>query len=139
MQHIQTFYSRCTFESTNTHVNTSHIHTGDLIELIGTFPHENFDYQNTNQFEEPVIIYTEPNRPKPHYNRPKPDENRPKPNNHHFFQVKPSYHESTTQTPDDFYTPDQFVQSNAGGDDDYVPVHTNGHKLPRPSYPGENI
>lgn len=31
------------------------------------------------------------------------------------------------------------MQSNAGGGDDYVPVHTNGHKPPRPSYPGENL
>ncbi|KAI5643682.1 trypsin domain-containing protein [Phthorimaea operculella] len=109
----------------------------DLIELIGTFPHENYDYQSTNQFEDPVIIYSEPNRPKPHYNRPeKPSHSRPEnpsqwdqnPQNH-FFHVKPSYHETTTTQPDDFYT-------NNGDDDDYVPVHSNGHKPPRPSYPG---
>lgn len=88
---------------------------------------------------------------KPHYNRPKPvtdrpeaDQtglNRPKPDwniqnydQNHYYYVKPSYHESTTQLPD-FY-PD-IGSNNPDGDDDYVPVHTNGHKPPRPSYPGE--
>lgn len=27
--------------------------------------------------------------------------------------------------------------NNAGGDDDYVPVHMSGHKPQKPSYPGE--
>ncbi|XP_052754182.1 serine proteinase stubble-like isoform X3 [Galleria mellonella] len=122
----------------------------DLIELIGTFPHENYDYQNTNQFEDPIIIYADTNRPKPHHNRPKPgtnhpepDQNHPKPdweyNQNHYFHVKPSYHESTTTKPtqDEFYTPDHYPgQNNGDGGDDYVPVHTNGHKPQGPSYPG---
>lgn len=143
-------------------------HTGDLIELIGAFPHENFDYQTTNtnnQFEDPIIIYTENSRPKPHYNRPKPDynrpeDNRPKPDYHtennrpesgqnrpkpeweeqdfnqnNYFHVKPSYHE-TTAKPDGFY-PDYPGQNNADSGDDYVPVSMHGHKPLRPSYPGE--
>ncbi|CAG9794308.1 unnamed protein product [Diatraea saccharalis] len=51
----------------------------DLIELIGTFPHESYDYQNTNQYEDPVIIYTDTNRPKPHHNRPESDYNHQSP------------------------------------------------------------
>lgn len=131
--------------------------TGDLIEIIGTFPH-NYDYQtDTNQFEDPIIIYTEPNRPKPHYNRPNPVTDRPEPDSNgqnrpnldwnkpnydqnNYFHVKPSYHESTTVHPtqDDFYTSNHFVgANNADGDDDYVPVHTSGHKPQKPSFPGE--
>nr|XP_032525511.1 serine proteinase stubble-like isoform X2 [Danaus plexippus plexippus] len=84
----------------------------DLIELIGTFPHETFDYQTNTQFEDPIIIYTETNRPKPYKptDRPQPAQNglnRPKPvwgtDYNHYYHVKPSYHESTTHT-DDFYT-----------------------------------
>ncbi|XP_063370880.1 serine protease 43 isoform X1 [Cydia amplana] len=108
----------------------------DLIELIGTFPHE-IDYQNTNQFEDPVIVYTDhhkPHRPdkwdtqKP-WETQKPDKWDQKPwdtekpwdtDQNHYFHVKPSYHESTTKP---YY-----------GDDDYVPVVTNEHT--RPSYPG---
>ncbi|KAL0809698.1 hypothetical protein ABMA28_011212 [Loxostege sticticalis] len=105
----------------------------DLIELIGTFPHENYDYQNTNQFEDPIIIYTDTNRPKPPHVRPKPDQNQPEPDppkpdweyQNHYFHVKPSYHETTTQN----------THYN-DGDDDYVPVHTNAHKPQRPSFPG---
>ncbi|XP_041981633.1 phenoloxidase-activating enzyme 1 isoform X1 [Aricia agestis] len=128
----------------------------DLIQLIGSFPHE-YDYQtDTNQFEDPIIIYTEPNRPKPHRPKPDPDQNRPKPDYsgqnrpkpdhgghnrpkpdwdlqdydlHSFFHVKPSYHEST-------HKPDELKPD---GDDDYVPVHTNAHypsSHSRPSYPG---
>ncbi|CAG5052916.1 unnamed protein product [Parnassius apollo] len=130
----------------------------DLIELIGTFPHDSYDYQtDTNQFEDPLIIYTVTKRPKPHYTRPKPitdrpeldltGQNRPKPDwntpnydQNHYFHVKPSYHESTTahSTPDDFYTSNHFLSgaNNADGDDDYVPVHTSGHKPQKPSYPG---
>ncbi|XP_068622182.1 serine proteinase stubble-like [Battus philenor] len=130
----------------------------DLIEIIGTFPHDSYDYQtDTNQFEDPIIIYTEPNRPKPHYSRPKPvtdrpeldviGQNRPRPDwnipnydQNHYFHVKPSYHESTTihPNPDDFYTSNHFVggANNADGDDDYVPVHTSGHKPQKPSFPG---
>ncbi|CAH2056387.1 unnamed protein product, partial [Iphiclides podalirius] len=129
----------------------------DLIELVGTFPHDGYDYQtDTNQFEDPIVIYTDPNRPKPHYNRPKPvtdrpeldlsGQNRPKPDwinpnydQNHYYHVKPSYHESTTAhpTPDDFYTSNHFMggANNADGDDDYVPVHTS-HKPQKPSYPG---
>ncbi|XP_038217659.1 serine proteinase stubble isoform X3 [Zerene cesonia] len=96
----------------------------DLIEIIGTFPQDTYD---TNHFD-PVIIYTD-NRPKPHYkpdtNRPEPDANRPKPD-WNYFQVKPSYHESTTE----FYQ-DPFLGHDGG--DDYIPVH--GH-FNRPSYPG---
>lgn len=110
--------------------------TGDLIELIGTFPHENYDYQNTNQFEDPIIIYTDTNRPKPPHVRPKPDQNQPEPDppkpdweyQNHYFHVKPSYHETTTQN----------THYN-DGDDDYVPVHTNAHKPQRPSFPGEML
>ncbi|XP_045538379.1 complement C1r-B subcomponent isoform X2 [Papilio machaon] len=130
----------------------------DLIEIIGTFPHDNFDYQtDTNQFEDPIIIYTEPNRPKPHYNRPKPVTDRPEPDSsgqnrpnldwnkpnydqNHYYHVKPSYHESTTLHPtlDDFYTSNHFMggANNADGDDDYVPVHTSDHKPQKPSFPG---
>ncbi|VVC97435.1 unnamed protein product [Leptidea sinapis] len=102
----------------------------DLVEIIGTFPQDTFDYQHTNQFEDPIILYTDTNQkphyPKPDTNRPELDtagQNRPKPNwVQSFFHVKPSYHESTTQS-------DGFSM----GDDGYVPVHTN---VPRPSYPG---
>ncbi|XP_072937477.1 uncharacterized protein [Epargyreus clarus] len=121
----------------------------DLIELIGTFPHDNYDYQtNTNQFEDPIIIYTDVSHSKPHYNRPKPvskpeldmtGQNRPKPdwnvqdfNQNHYFHVKPSYHESTTPTQDDPY----YGVHKPEGSDDYVPVHTNSHKPMRPSFPG---
>ncbi|CAH0404294.1 unnamed protein product [Chilo suppressalis] len=142
----------------------------DLIELIGQFPHESYDYQNTNQYEDPIVVYTDTTRPKPHLSRPESDYNRPKPTNtrpeldynhpkptntrpepdynqpkptnsrpesdqnHHtdwgygqnnYFHVKPSYHESTTQT--------DYTSNDA---DDYVPVVTNGHKPQRPSYPG---
>ncbi|XP_048001998.1 coagulation factor XII-like isoform X2 [Leguminivora glycinivorella] len=111
----------------------------DLIELIGTFPHE-IDYNN--QFDDPVIVYTDhrkPHRPdkwdtqKPDKWDTKPDKWDTKPwetqkpdkpwdgDQNHYFHVKPSYHESTTK-PYDF------------GDDDYVPVVTNEHT--RPSYPG---
>ncbi|XP_050558322.1 plasminogen isoform X2 [Spodoptera frugiperda] len=110
----------------------------DLIELIGTFPHENYDYQtNTNQFEDPIIIYTD-SKPdyhqKPDTNRPELDQtgnNRPSWNQNHFYHVKPSYHESTTKKPDDFYHDGNNIQ----GDDDYVPVHTS-NKPTRPSFPG---
>nr|XP_026483795.1 serine proteinase stubble-like isoform X1 [Vanessa tameamea] len=121
----------------------------DLIDFIGTFPHETYDYQTNTQFEDPIIIYADTNRPKPHYNRPKPVTDRPEPDQtgfqkpdwniqdydqNHYYHVKPSYHESTTRLPDSFY-PD--VGSNKpDSDDDYVPVHTNGHKPQRPSYPG---
>ncbi|XP_060808773.1 coagulation factor IX [Amyelois transitella] len=99
----------------------------DLIELIGSFPHENFD-QNTNNYDDPVIIYTEQNRPKPDTSQNKPDWEY----QNHYFHVKPSYHENTSKKPDVFYTDKYPVGNN--GDDDYVPVVTNGHK-PRP-YPG---
>ncbi|XP_061381251.1 CLIP domain-containing serine protease B15-like isoform X2 [Danaus plexippus] len=112
----------------------------DLIELIGTFPHETFDYQTNTQFEDPIIIYTETNRPKPYKptDRPQPAQNgmnRPKPvwgtDYNHYYHVKPSYHESTTHT-DDFYT--ESV-GDRPGNDDYVPVHS-VQKPMRPSYPG---
>ncbi|KAJ0170215.1 hypothetical protein K1T71_014143 [Dendrolimus kikuchii] len=114
----------------------------DLIELIGTFPHENYDYQNTNQFEEPVIIYTDQTHTRPYPNRPKPDQggseqphtghNRPKPDwndyDTNYYHVKPSYHDSTTKPAD--------VYSNGDdGDDDYVPIHSS-HVPQKPSYPG---
>ncbi|XP_052743140.1 serine proteinase stubble-like isoform X2 [Bicyclus anynana] len=132
----------------------------DLIELIGSLPHETFDYQ-TNTYDDPIIIYTEPNRPKPHYNRPtyqhNPDQSgshRPKPTDqhnpdqtgsnrpdwtdyNHYYHVKPSYHESTTHSPlDGFYTDNVGVSKPEGGTDDYVPVHTSVHKPQKPSYPG---
>ncbi|XP_075988253.1 serine proteinase stubble isoform X3 [Anticarsia gemmatalis] len=105
----------------------------DLIELIGTFPHENYDYQN-NQFEDPIIIYTDakPYHPKPDIAEPDPDINRPGWNQNHFYHVKPSYHEGTTKKPDEF-RPD--YDGNSQGVDDYVPVLTS-HKPSRPSYPG---
>ncbi|XP_053621538.1 phenoloxidase-activating factor 2-like isoform X2 [Plodia interpunctella] len=111
----------------------------DLIELIGSFPHDNFEYPNTNHYDDPVIIYTDQNRPNTQHNRPKPDLDQNKPDweyQNHYFHVKPSYHESSTHKPEVYYPdkfPDKFPDQN-GGDDDYVPVHTNGHK-PRP-YPG---
>ncbi|KAI8441489.1 hypothetical protein MSG28_015078 [Choristoneura fumiferana] len=117
----------------------------DLIELIGTFPHE-IDY-NTNQFEDPA--YTErPHRPKPdkwddgHSQKPWDTNQKPWDTNHnqkpwddtdyqnHYFHVKPSYHESTTKPYD------HFGHADANGDDDYVPVMTNDHDPQRPSYPG---
>ncbi|CAB3262008.1 unnamed protein product [Arctia plantaginis] len=107
----------------------------DLIELIGNFPHENYDYQN-NQFEDPIIIYTD-NKPyhhKPELSDPEPDLNRPGWNHNNFYHVKPSYHESSTKKPDVYYKPDYHEADNQG-DDDYVPVHTS-HKPSRPSFPG---
>ncbi|CAG9134688.1 unnamed protein product [Plutella xylostella] len=132
----------------------------DLIELIGSFPHETFDYQstNTNQYEDPIIIYADSARPKPGYNRPKPDSNAnnwpkpdsnannwPKPDSNrpdwgdsydqnHYFHVKPSYHETTTPKPEVYYT--DFNQNNADSDDDYVPISTHAAKPQRPSHPG---
>ncbi|XP_045508246.1 serine protease filzig isoform X1 [Colias croceus] len=90
----------------------------DLIEIIGTFPQDTY----TNQFD-PVYIYTAHNRPEPDSNRPEPDSNRPKPD-WNYFQVKPSYHETTE------FHQDPFLGHDGG--DDYVPVHG----LNRPSYPG---
>nr|XP_049700492.1 serine protease filzig isoform X1 [Helicoverpa armigera] len=109
----------------------------DLIELIGTFPHENYDYQTNNQFEDPIIIYTDSKPYKPDSNRPELDETgtRPSWNQNHFYHVKPSYHESSTQKPDDFYKPDYNGGNNVQGGDDYVPVNTS-HKPSRPSFPG---
>ncbi|CAH0599804.1 unnamed protein product [Chrysodeixis includens] len=116
----------------------------DLIELIGSFPHENYDYQtNTNQFEDPIIIYTDAKptyHQKPDSNHPELDEtglNRPNWNQNHFYHVKPSYNEGSTQKPDDYYKPDYNDGNNVQGDDDYVPIHTNtNHKPTRPSFPG---
>lgn len=83
---------------------------GDLIEIIGSFPHDTYE---TNQFEDPIIIYTDtrPHKPIMEPDRPKPDWN--------YFHVKPSYHETTT------------VYPGYESGDDYVPVH-----VARPSYPG---
>ncbi|XP_037295954.1 proclotting enzyme isoform X3 [Manduca sexta] len=83
----------------------------DLIELIGTFPNESYDYQNTNQYDDPVIIYTEQ---KPGY-RPKPGPEEDWPT---YYHVKPSYHETTTRP---------------GFDDDYKPVQI---FAVQPSIPG---
>ncbi|XP_022118166.1 vitamin K-dependent protein C-like isoform X2 [Pieris rapae] len=82
----------------------------DLIEIIGSFPHDTYE---TNQFEDPIIIYTDtrPHKPVMEPDRPKPDWN--------YFHVKPSYHETTT------------VYPGYESGDDYVPVH-----VARPSYPG---
>nr|XP_034838416.1 serine proteinase stubble-like [Maniola hyperantus] len=104
----------------------------DLIELIGSLPHETFDYQTNTPYDDPIIIYTEANHPKPNYNRPKPPTNQfkpdqtgsnyPKPdwstnyNQNNFYHVKPSYHESTTRIPDDFYTDNVGVNKPGCGE-----------------------
>lgn len=109
--------------------------TGDLIELIGTFPHESYDYQNTNQFEDPIIIYAD--------NRPS------KPWQDNYYHIKP--YETTTSSyggPQGPLThvvtqrpvtqgPVTRVPLHNEHDDGYVPIVTNGYG--RPSYPGENF
>lgn len=121
----------------NTITNT--IPTGDLIELIGSFPHE-YAY-NTNQFEDPIIVYTD------NTNRPTPGDGNQDWTN--YYHVKPSYNEKPqkpdvyTHKPDvytqkpDVYTQKPDVYTQTGVDDDYVPVNSNGYKPQRPSYPGE--
>lgn len=141
-----------------------YFNTGDLIELIGSFPNENYDYQTSNtnhNYDDPIIIYTDqstrpvfrPNtekRPNPDINRPNTDTNRPNTDTNRPNQDNRPGADRPDYWPTDFNqnhyfhvkpsyheTTTHFTNIEHTSADDYVPI--NGHVPQRPVFPGKPI